>query len=580
MVKKDRLPEISCASICYHDFVKFTWPTYLLLILCYCLTPSNLRGQYILRWADDTSKVERFVSSDARLKEIQKVYLRHLDEGFLNARIDTFRNDSTLLATLVRGEMFNISSFSLLPDSTILSDPIVYQKKRAPAFSRGNILTAADKMLSDYENRGFPFASLRISSFAITNNQADLIYSVKPGPRILMDSLIIRSQDKLPQRYIRQYIEFRSGSPYQEDKLLRTTNRLRELPFVTVRQSPEIRFHENKADLFLFIEKKKANTFNGILGIRPDDRTGKVNLTGDAEIRLTNAFNGGEEFYLNWRKLQVQTQDLSTKLLLPYLFSTPVGLDGQLKIYKRDTTFTSVKTAAGLLFLAGGNNRIRIFVEKNISNQLSTFANALPLANVNSSLYGLSVQFEKLDYRFNPRKGFALQLEGATGSRKINATNLSDTEKSDAAQNVFRVEGQIDYYIPTWKKQCIYTGFRGAGIFTEGIFENEMYRIGGIRTLRGIDEESLFATSYVVSTIEYRLLFEENSALYLFADQSWYEKKGQSSFVSDIPLGFGAGVNFETKAGIFTFNYAVGKQFDNPILVRNAKISFGFRNLF
>jgi outer membrane protein assembly factor BamA len=552
----------------------------LLLFTAWCCSAPQGMAQFRLVWSDDTTKVLNYTTAETRREALMKSYFAMLDEGFLRATIDTFSKDSSMFATAQKGEQFVLRSFNFRSDSTVLSDPVIYQKRNRPSFGKKSISLAADKILEDYENRGFPFASLHITSFNVEQFNADLVYSIEPGPRILMDSLVIRSQDKLPQRYIRQYIEFKSGSPYNEYKLSRTDKRIRELPFLTSRQSPEIRFHENKADLFLFLTKKKANTFNGIVGIRPDDRTGRVNITGDAEIRLLNAFNGGEEFYLNWRKMQLQTQDLTTRLLLPYLFSTPIGVDGQLKIYKRDTTFTSVKTAAGLLFLAGGNNRIRLFLERNTSNQLSTFANALPLANVNSSLYGLSVQYEKLDYRFNPRSGFAVMLEGATGSRKINSNNLSDTESESDSRNVFRIEGQIDCYIPTWKKQCIYTGVRGAGFFTEGIFENEMYRIGGIRTLRGVDEESLFASSYAVATIEYRLLFEENSAIYLFADQSWYEKKGQTSFVTDIPLGFGAGVNFETKAGIFTFNYALGKQFDNPILVRNAKISFGFRNVF
>jgi hypothetical protein len=80
--------------------------------------------------------------------------------------------------------------------------------------------------------------------------------------------------------------------------------------------------------------------------------------------------------------------------------------------------------------------------------------------------------------------------------------------------------------------------------------------------------------------LEYRVLLEENSAVYVFADQAWYEKKGESGFVTDHPLNFGAGFNFQTRAGVFTFNYALGKQFENPILVRNGKVSFGFRNLF
>jgi hypothetical protein len=93
-----------------------------------------------------------------------------------------------------------------------------------------------------------------------------------------------------------------------------------------------------------------------------------------------------------------------------------------------------------------------------------------------------------------------------------------------------------------------------------------------LRTLRGIDEETIFAQRWSVATVEYRFLPEENTAFYIFYDQAFYE--------NDQPFGFGTGINFQTKSGIFTFNYALGQQFENPILIRNGKISFGFRNIF
>jgi hemolysin activation/secretion protein len=117
-------------------------------------------------------------------------------------------------------------------------------------------------------------------------------------------------------------------------------------------------------------------------------------------------------------------------------------------------------------------------------------------------------------------------------------------------------------------------------MLSDSLYENEVYRIGGLRTIRGINEESIFATSWSVATFEYRWLLEENSAIYVFVDQAWYEYKSAQGYVRDIPVNAGAGFNFETKAGIFTFNYALGRQFDNPVLVRNGKVSFGFRSIF
>ena len=66
----------------------------------------------------------------------------------------------------------------------------------------------------------------------------------------------------------------------------------------------------------------------------------------------------------------------------------------------------------------------------------------------------------------------------------------------------------------------------------------------------------------------------------MFVDGAYYESDAVENFVADRPYSFGAGMSFETKAGIFSINYAVGKQFDNPILFSAAKVHFGFINFF
>src|SRR5690606_38980042 len=216
---------------------------------------------------------------------------------------------------------------------------------------------------------------------------------------------------------------------YNEDKLRSLDKKLREIPFVQLQAPTEIRFKPGEADVYLFLQRKKASFFNGIVGVRPDDVSGKINITGDAEIKLANAFNGGEEFYINWRKLQTQTQDLTVKTTLPYLFSSPIGVDGMLKIYKRDSTFTSLKANGGLVFVFSGSNYIKAFVERNTTNQLSTYFTGLPLANVNATLYGLSCHLEKLDYRFNPRKGYQGTAQLSTGFRKVDQ-RLKDEQEA------------------------------------------------------------------------------------------------------------------------------------------------------
>jgi outer membrane protein assembly factor BamA len=530
---------------------------------------------------DPSISNKRFPTKQDAVQYILGAYGSLLTQGYFDAKLDTTTIDSVIHVDISKGEPYFLRTFELQQDSFRVNSFTEKWKKPKP-FESNLLDKKTENVLREFENRGYPFVSIKATSLKIEGQTADATFQLESGPLILMDSLVFRNESKIPKRYVKNYLDIRKGDLYDEEKIQNTQKRLREIPFITIRQSPEIRFKPGKADLYLFLEKKKANYFNGILGLRPDDVTGKVNITGDAEIKLLNAFNGGEEIYLNWRKMQALTQDLTSKLLLPYLFNTPIGVEGQLKIYKRDSTFTSVKSSAGMVFNFGGMNRIKLFVEKNSSNQIAQYITAQALANVNATFYGLGLVYEELDYRYNPRKGYSIQAEGATGFRQVRNNNQNITGENDAAirYTVHRFATEFDGYIPTWKKQCVHIAAKSAALITPSIYENEMNRIGGLRTMRGVDEETINTTSYIIGTIEYRLLYEENSALYLFLDQGWYEKKSATSFLTDTPIGFGAGVNFETKAGIFTFNYALGQQFDNPVLVRNAKVSFGFRNVF
>lgn len=99
------------------------------------------------------------------------------------------------------------------------------------------------------------------------------------------------------------------------------------------------------------LEKKRASQFDGILGVLPDNKTGKILFTGDVRLRLQNGLGRGELIDLNWRKMQTQTQDLKLRLVYPFIFKTPFGIDYNFKLYKKDTTFIDVNQNIGVQYL-------------------------------------------------------------------------------------------------------------------------------------------------------------------------------------------------------------------------------------
>ena len=201
----------------------------------------------------------------------------------------------------------------------------------------------------------------------------------------------------------------------------------------------------------------------------------------------------------------------------------------------------------------------------------------------NTHIYGLEMVFSKLDYLFNPRKGYAFSVTASVGQRNIiKNNNIADSLYNNIALSSLQLQfsGKFDIYFPIKKRWVWYLGAKAGHIQANQLFENEIFRLGGLKTLRGFDHQSIFASTYGIINNELRFIFGKKSYLQVFFDVAWYESKLNNTYHSDIPFGFGAGISFDTRAGIFAFNYALGKQLNNPIKFNSGKITFGYTALF
>ena len=138
----------------------------------------------------------------------------------------------------------------------------------------------------------------------------------------------------------------------------------------------------------------------------------------------------------------------------------------------------------------------------------------------------------------------------------------------------------IAKYFPVGRQSTVKTAINSGVLFSDNIFRNELFQIGGYKTLRGFDEESQYVSQYVVATLEYRYLIGLNSFFFGFLDGGWARNNSRDSKYSHTYFGTGLGLELETKAGIFNLVWAVGKRDDIPFNLRQSKIHFGFVNYF
>ena len=107
---------------------------------------------------------------------------------------------------------------------------------------------------------------------------------------------------------------------------------------------------------------------------------------------------------------------------------------------------------------------------------------------------------------------------------------------------------------------------------------NELYRFGGINSIRGFNENSLQATAFSSILTEYRYIISSNIYAHSIIDYGYFQDK--TSNVNGNLLGLGFGFGLLTKNGLFNLVYANGStkeqaiKFSNSIVHISLKASF------
>ncbi len=470
------------------------------------------------------------------------------------------------------------------------------------------LLKLQEDILKQAENNGYPFAQIWLDSVEVRpDGGVSAVLQIERGRFFVFKQLKINGDAKLPAAYLPNYLGLKPGEPYSRAQVLRIRDQIRTLLFLETTGNPTVTFAGNgEATVNLFLQKKKASRFDFVIGLLPqsDANDGRLLLTGSLSAAFQNALNLGERFAVEFERLKPETQRLDVQAGVPYLLGSPFGVEGRLNIFRRDSTWVDAQGEMGVSYLFTGGDYLKLLWENKSSSlqkvdTLSVLQSRRlpPNLDYRQNAYGLELGMNRLDYRFNPRQGWALQIRTLAGFNTVrtnsqienlrdpddpefNFASLYDTVTQRATR--YRLEGKTELYVPLFQRTTLKLAVRGGGIFSEKpVYNNEQYRLGGNKLMRGFDEESLFATRYVVTTAELRLLIGLNSYLAAFADYGYLENVTRSANVFLHPLGVGAGLTFETQAGIFGISLAAGKRdYGEPMDFRALKFHIGYVSLF
>ncbi len=587
----------------------------LIIQVCFFVTIGFGQSSYAIKWkiVGDQKALPQEISnfsvkdSVSITDSLQNQLFKLQNNGRLLASIDTvIKKDSIITAHLFLGPQYSwlMLSNGNVPDNFWSQSGFSNRKWQNEPINLYKIRDFQEKLKTTLENSGYPFSKNWLDSLKISEEKISAKLMVDKGKLIIIDSFQIAGNAKISKHFIQNYLGIKNGSLYNKSKIAKIKTRLKELPFLKEKDNLITTFTNEKATITLFLENKNASKFDFLIGLLPSNtlqQSGKQSftVTGTINTDLYNLLGFGERIIADFQQLKPGTQQLKTKINYPYLFNTTFGVDTKFELFKRDSSNLDLNFDLGVQYNFVGNNYLKAYWNTNSSRLLSIDSNAIKTSmklpntlDFTRFQLGLEGHYQELDYIFNPKKGFSNWVRVGVGQKKVKKnTNIIKLSSNDFNFETLydsiskpieqiQLEGKFQNYFPISKYSCVKTAVTGATIISKGaVFQNENFRIGGNALMRGFNEASIFATSYLVGTVELRYLTAQNSYFYLFGDYGMIENKSTNNSQNQY-LGVGAGITFDTAIGIFGISAAIGKQDANSFDFKSTKIHFGYVNLF
>ena len=420
-----------------------------------------------------------------------------------------------------------------------------------------------------YTEAGDTFNWVKLSNIRNEGNilTADLIISNKKEERKI-DHINITGYKKFPKSFLKYFLKLQKGKVFSRKDLIEKESKIENLSFATSLKSPEVLFKKDSTSVFLYFKKENNNSFDGFLGFSNTENFNKISLNGYLNLNLSNNLNYGEKLNILYKNDGREQQRFEASLLLPYLFSSPVGLEGKLEIFKQDSTFINTKQLIGLQMYVGKNFDISIGYQFINSNTLIEQA-SLDITNykTNALISSFSYKSTQSQSVFTGPKSY-LSLYLLYGKRKTEDGTIDQINSTLFASHIFKLNSN----------NFVSLSNETSAIFSENYLTNELFRTGGINSIRGFNENSLFTSIHTILSTEYRYILSNNLYTHSIIDYGYIQNEITNS--TDNLNSIGIGLGLQSKAGIFKLIFANGRTKDQSFRFNNTRIHIIMKSSF
>ena len=417
-------------------------------------------------------------------------------------------------------------------------------------------------------SKSFPFASVTLKNIIPidkTTLKADLVVVTKQARQL--NTVEIKGYDKFPRSFIKHYLGIKTNIPFDLKAIQTKTETLDQLSFTNQLRPAEVLFTQDTTSVYLYLEKNKSNRFDGFLGFGSEETTGNLELNGYLYLNLVNNLNYGESFVLNYRSDENDLKTFESKLTLPYLFKSPIGSELKLNIFKKDSTFTTAEQSVNLFYQLNPKQRLFVGIKTAQSNALEPIESST-IIDYKTNAYEL-----RYTYQNRTPKDLLFPVKSQMEVRFSRANRKTSALKTN--QNIYLIKAAHLFNLN--KSNSLYINLNAQGIDSKNYVSNELLRFGGIRTIRGFEENSINASSFGVLASEYRLRLSPSLYVHSIIDAAYFN----TPIKSDQKLvGIGFGFGLLTEAGLLKFNLANGQLENQNFRFSDSKVHLSLTATF
>ena len=423
-----------------------------------------------------------------------------------------------------------------------------------------------DKLLSSIASKlnkqGKSFSSVEINNIAIIKDKLFGSLLIKESKKRTINKIKIRGYEEFSKVYLKKYLRIKEGHIFNEGIIERTSKLTKRLSFIDQIKQPEVLFTKDSTILYIYLRKKPNNSLDALVNFATEEN-GDFLLNGNVDLELNNILNSGEQFKLFWNRIGQERQEFKLSTNIPYVFKSNITPQIAFSLYRQDSSFANINFKTSLLYNVNYKNSISAFYSIETSENLES---------TNSNIKEYSNYFLGLKYNYN-------NLKEKTIYNELNfsiTTGIGSRNSENQSFQQFNLNSTLSYLVKINQRNQFYIRNNTGLLESNNYLTNELLRIGGANSIRGFNEQSIFAEQYSFFNFEYRLVTNQNSYLYSITDIGGYKQKN----IYQSLLGLGFGYLFGNEKYTINLALAAGKLDSSKLDVQNTKFLISWINYF